>query len=296
MSALRTSIDWRGVLWNYIQLTVGAALLIITFNLFIAPTALAPGGVSGLTVIINHFTGWPNGLTMLFLNIPSVVLGFFYLGRFQFLVRTLYVVLLYNIAVDWLSPMFPAGGISGDLMLNALYGGVLGGLGTGLVYRGRGTAAGSGIISRVLQLKTGIPINQFYIMIDGGIIAALGLTFGWEKALYALVMLFVWGVATDYVLEGPSVIRTAFIVTDKPQEVAGGILSRLRIGLTAWPGQGMFTEVDHVVLFCTISRPDVNTLKEIVTELDPEAFIVIGQGHRAMGGKVKHDLLKRSAV
>jgi len=180
-------------------------------------------------------------------------------------------------------------------MLNALYGGVLGGLGTGLVYRGRGTAAGSGIISRVLQLKTGVPINQFYIMIDGSIIVFLGLTFGWEKALYALVMLFVWGVATDYVLEGPSVIRTAFIVTDKPQEVANGILLRLRIGLTAWPGQGMFTEADHVVLFCTISRPDVNTLKEIVTEIDPYAFLVIGQGHRAMGGKVKLNSLKTSS-
>jgi len=284
--------NWRSVLWNYTQLTLGAGLLIVTFNLFVAPTALAPGGVSGVAVIINHFTGWANGLTMLFLNIPSIMLGFFYLGRFRFLVRTLYVVLLYNVGVDLLSPLFPAGGITNDLMLNALYGGVLGGLGTGLVYRGRGTAAGSGIISRVLQLKTGMPISQFYIVIDGSIIAVLGLTFGWEKALYALIMLFVWGVATDYVLEGPSVIRTAFIVTDQPQAVANGILMRLKIGLTAWPGQGMFTETDHVVLFCTINRPDVNTLKEVVTEVDPYAFLVIGQGHWAMGGKVKLNSLQ----
>jgi len=84
MEKLRTSIDWRGVMWNYAQLTAGAMLLIITFNLFIAPASMAPGGVSGLAVIINHLAGWPNGLTMLFLNIPSIMLGFSIWAGFDF--------------------------------------------------------------------------------------------------------------------------------------------------------------------------------------------------------------------
>jgi uncharacterized membrane-anchored protein YitT (DUF2179 family) len=118
----------------------------------------------------------------------------------------------------------------------------------------------------------------------------LGLVFGWDNALYALIMLFVWGLATDYVLEGPSVVRTAFIVTDAPQKVAPILLNRLGVGVTAWAGQGMFTAREHTVLFCTISRPDVIGLRAIVAEVDPQAFVVIGQGHQASGGVLRQVL------
>jgi uncharacterized membrane-anchored protein YitT (DUF2179 family) len=286
--AFVSDIDLRYSLYTYLLLTAGALILAINFDIFLAPAKVAPGGVSGLTIIINKFTGWPRGLTMLVLNSPLVILGFYHLGRFRFLVRTLYVVLVYSLGVDFLARWLPPEGITNDLLLNALYGGVLGGLGYGLVFRGQGTSAGTGILARVLQLKTGIPVSQIYIFTDGGVILALGLVFGWENALYALLMLFVWGLATDYVLEGPSVVRTAFIVTDSPQQVACMLLNRLRVGVTAWPGRGMFTETEHTVLFCTVSRPDVEGLRSAVTEADPDAFVVVGQAHQARGGVLRH--------
>jgi len=116
----------------------------------------------------------------------------------------------------------------------------------------------------------------------------VGLVFGWERALYSLLTLFVWGLVIDYVMEGPSVIRTAFIVTDKAEEVTHLLFSRLGIGVTSWPGRGMFTEAEHAVLFCTLNRPDVRVLKAVVVEADPQAFVVIGQGHQARGGVVRH--------
>jgi len=286
--AFVSDIDLRYSLYTYLLLTAGALILAINFDIFLAPAKVAPGGVSGLSIIINRFTGWPQGLTMLVLNIPLVILGFYHLGRFRFLVRTLYVVLIYSLGVDFLVRWLPPAGITNDLLLNALYGGVLGGLGYGLIFRGRGTSAGTGILGRVLQLKTGIPVSQIYIFTDGGVILALGLVFGWENALYALLMLFVWGLATDYVLEGPSVVRTAFIVTDSPQQVARLLLNRLRVGVTAWPGRGMFTETEHTVLFCTVSRPDVEGLRSAVAEADPDAFVVVGQAHQARGGVLGH--------
>jgi uncharacterized membrane-anchored protein YitT (DUF2179 family) len=285
--ALIAEFDWRTTLQNYLLLTIGALLLAVTFDIFLAPSKIAPGGVSGTTLIIHRFTGWPKGLTMLILNIPMLVLGFYHLGRFRFLTRTLYVVLLYNLGVDVLANWLPPAGITDDLLLNTLYGGVVGGIGTGLVYWGRGTSAGSGIISRVLQLRTGIPISQMYLLIDGGVILTQGLVFGWERALYALIMLFVWGLVADYVLEGPSVVRTAFIVTDAPEEVADALLNRLGVGVTAWLGRGMFTERERTVLFCTVSRPDVQGLRAVVTEVDPHAFVVIGHGHQASGGVLR---------
>lgn len=270
--------------YDYALTTAGGLLLAVNLNLFLAPAKIAPGGVSGSAIIINEFTGWPIGLTMLVLNVPMIVLGFLYLGRFAFLARTLYAVLVYNLGVDLLAPWLPAAGITDDMLLNALYGGIVAGLGTGLVYRSGGTTAGTGTLSRVIQMKTGIPISQVYFLTDGGVILIAGLVFGWEAALYAMITLFVWGLAADYVLEGPSVVRMAFIVTDEPGAVAHALLDRLHLGVTTWPVEGAFTEHQHTILFCTVGRPRERALRAVVTEVDPHAFVVTGHGHQATGG------------
>jgi uncharacterized membrane-anchored protein YitT (DUF2179 family) len=274
----------RSSLGDYALVTVGALVLAVNINIFLAPNNLAPGGVSGTAIIINKFTGWPLGLTMLVLNVPLLVLGFRTLGGFRFLTRTLYAVLVYNLSTDLLAGWLPTRGLTDDLILNALFGGVLAGLATGLVYRGRGTTAGTGILGRVLQIQTGIPVSQIYLLVDGSVVFVAGLVFGWEKALYALITLFVWGLATDYVLEGPSVVRTVFIVTDKPEALGRAILERLHLGVTAWPAQGMFTNAQHTILFCSLSRPQEPDLRRVVNEVDPDAFLVTGHGHQASGG------------
>jgi uncharacterized membrane-anchored protein YitT (DUF2179 family) len=265
-------------------LTAGALLAAVNVHLFLAPSNIAPGGVTGIAIIVNELTGWPIGLTMLVLNIPLIALGFRHLGRFRFLVSTLYTVLLYNLGVDLLAHWFPATALTDDVLLNALYGGVVGGIATGLIYRGGGTSAGTGILGRVLQMRTGIPISQIYLITDGAVVLAAGLVFGWEAGLYALITLFVWGLAADFVLEGPSVVRMAFIVTDRPQEVADAVFRELRLGVTAWPAEGMFTETEHAVLFCTVSRPYERSLRQVVAGADPKAFLVTGHGHQASGG------------
>jgi uncharacterized membrane-anchored protein YitT (DUF2179 family) len=284
MRRLISTVDWRAGLPDYAMLTAGAALMAVNLNLFLAPAEIAPGGVTGAAILINHFTGWPIGLTMLVLNVPLIVLGFVYLGRFRFLTRTLYAVLVYNLGADLVAHWLPPGGITQDVLLNALFGGVVAGIGTGLVYRGGGTTAGTGTLSRVLQVRTGIPISQLYLLVDGGIILLAGLVFGWDKGLYAFIALFVWGLAADYVQEGPSVVRMAFIVTDSPKQVAQAILNELRLGVTAWPAQGMFTEKQHTILYCTLSRPQERVFRTVVTRADPGAFIVTGHGHQASGG------------
>ena len=221
-------INWRETMRNYVFLTVGALMMIVNFNLLMTPGNIAPGGMGGLSLILNYYTGIPRGVGMLLMSTPLIALGFWQLGRFRFLVRTLYVTIIYTIGVDLTARFFPAQGIVDDLLLTALFGGVLGGIGYGLVVHGRGMVSGTGIISRVIQLRTGIPLSQLYVFIDGFVIIALGLTFGWERALYGLIMLFVWGLASDYVLEGPSVVRVVFIVTDLPEAVGAVLMERLR--------------------------------------------------------------------
>ena len=279
----RSHVDrqfWR----DLVLMTAGALLLIVNLHFFLIPSQIAPGGVSGSAIILNELTGWSVGLTMLALNIPLLILGFRSLGRFRFLSRTLYVVLIYNLGADLVARWFSVPNLSDDLLLNALFAGVVGGIGTGLVYRGGGTTAGSGILGRVLQMRTGMPVSQLYLLTDGSLILMAGLVFGWEKSLYALITVFIWGLATDFVLEGPSVVRIAFVVTDKPDAVAEALFRHLRLEVTTWSARGMFTEGQHAVLFCTVGRPHERTLRQVVVKTDPHAFFVVGHGHQAGGG------------
>ena len=280
------NLDLGKILTEYFLLTMGSVILAVNFDLFLAPFNIAPGGTSGAAIIIHKFTGWPKGLTMLVLTLPMLVIGFFFLGRFRFLVRAFYVTLVYSLGVDGLVMVLPAG-VTQDLLLNALYGGIVGGLGIGLIYRGGTSPAGTSVISRVIQMKTGIPNSQVYMLIDGGVILIAGLVFGWEIAMYAFVTLFTWGFVADYVLEGPSVVRTVFIVTDFAEEVSQVLMDRLGVGVTAWAGKGMFSKTEHTTLFSTVSRSDVNLLKAIVNDADPKAFVVIAQGHQAKGGVLR---------
>ena len=223
---------------------------------------------------------------MLFLTIPMLVLGFYHLGRYRFLIRASYVTVFYSVGIDVMAAFLPQG-VGDDLLLNALYGGILGGIGIGCIYRGGTSPAGTSVLSRVLNLKTGIPNSQAYIIIDGSIILIAGLVFGWEMALYAFVTLFMWGFVADYVLEGPSVVRTAFIVTDDPENVSQALSRRMGVGVTSWAGTGMFSKMEHTTLFCVIKRPDVRILSSIVNQVDPKSFVVIMQGHQAMRGKLR---------
>lgn len=283
-SEMRRPRRWRDEVLSIVLMTAGVAFMVLALTMFLSPAGIAPGGVSGIAVILDAALGWPIGLVILALNVPLLALGFRYLGRFQFLVRTAYVAGLYSLGAQIFTAWLQLTPVTDNPLLNALYGGVLGGIGSGLVYRGRSSVAGTGILARIVQLRTGMPVSQVFLLTDGAVILAAGIVLGWENALYSLLALFVWGLATDYVLEGPSVVRTAFIVTDHPDRVAQAIMAQLGIGVTAWGAEGMFTQAAHTVLFCTVSRPEVDTLRNAIGQADASAFLVIGHGHQATGG------------
>jgi uncharacterized membrane-anchored protein YitT (DUF2179 family) len=135
----------------------------------------------------------------------------------------------------------------------------------------------------MLQNRLGTSLNNTYLLTDTGVVALAGLVFGWEGALYAMVAIFVDGVAADYVLEGPSTIRTATIITSQPRAVADTIIQRLGRGVTGWEARGMYTGRERTVLFVTVMRPQINELRHLVLAVDPDAFIVVGHGHTAYG-------------
>jgi uncharacterized membrane-anchored protein YitT (DUF2179 family) len=267
---------------DYALILFGSLLQALAMDLFLVPGRLAAGGVSGAAQIINRYTGWPIGVMIVLANIPLFIFGWRGLGGRRFMVRTVVAVVVYAVLLDLLRQFLPPG-LTSDTVLNSLYGGVIGGVGMGLVLRGQGTTGGTDILARLLGQWRGIPLSQSYLITDALVVLVAGLAFGWTLALYALVSLYVSGLAAELAAEGSAVVRTATIISSKPEAVAAHILKELQRGVTTWPGVGMYSGQPRQILFCAVSRAEVGQLKAIVREVDPAAFVVIGQAHEALG-------------
>lgn len=278
---------------DYVLIAAAALLQALSLRLFFVPADLASGGVSGISQLINHFTGWPIGLMILIGNVPLFILGWRFLGGRQFALRTATAVLAYSTFTDLIlkTPLFAPGGagtalindLQGDIFLSSLYGAIVSGIGYGLVYRARGTSGGSDILARILNHWRGIPMTQSYLVVDTAVILGAGFVFGWKEALYAMIALYVSGLVAETTLEGGGTVRTAMIVTGEPNAVSQRVLDELLRGVTVLQGTGAFTGAERPVLYIVITRAEVVTLKAIVREVDPAAFMVIGHAHEALG-------------
>jgi uncharacterized membrane-anchored protein YitT (DUF2179 family) len=281
-------IALRRKLFRQVQLVVGSLMAALGFSLFQVPFNLAAGGVSGLGIIFNHYTGFPIGLTVLALNIPLVVLGYFQLGRWRFVFSTIVSVLCFSFGIDFFNAYLPSAvhrwPITDDLLLASIYAGVLFGIGMGIIQRAGGTVGGTSIPARIIYDRVGFPMSQSYLYTDGAIILLAGIVFRWEVALLAVLTLVLSGILSDYVLEGVSKVRTATIVTKKPEDVRLAVLYRLRRGVSLWPIEGGYTKTPRTMMFCTVLRSRVADLRQAILTVDPDAFIVVGVAQQVVGG------------
>lgn len=268
---------------DFLQLLVGGIIVAFGIAIFIAPHNIAPGGSSGMAIIIHRFVAIPIGILMLLFNVPAFFIGYRKLGGNSFLVRSLVGTLAYNLSVDLIGSFVPAGGVTNEMILNAVFGGIIGGIGIGLIYRAGGIAGAGGVINRLLRQKTSWPLSTTALMTNGLIVLAAGFVFGWEAAMYAVLSFFVSGAVADFVLEGPDVVKTALIITDHPHRIKDALGVELERGVTRWGVEGYDTHHSHTALFCTVTRPQVSTLKNIVAAVDNDAFVIISQGHEAIG-------------
>jgi uncharacterized membrane-anchored protein YitT (DUF2179 family) len=267
---------------DYALVLVGAFVQALAMRLFLVPSQLVSGGISGAAQIINYYLHWPIGVMIFIGNIPLFILGWQYLGGPRFALRTALAVIAFSFFTDFLVLFIPHGVVN-DLVLNSLYGGVVLGFGLGLVYRGKGTSGGTDILGRIINHRFGISVSQSYLLTDTVVILAAGFAFGWANALYALVATYVSGLAAEMILEGSSIYRTAMIITACPEKVAQEIMTSLERGVTILNGTGAYTGQLRQVLYCVITRAEVSRIKDIVKQADPRAFMVIGMAHEALG-------------
>jgi uncharacterized membrane-anchored protein YitT (DUF2179 family) len=268
---------------DYFIIILGVTIQAFAMRLFLVPAYLVSGGVSGAAQLINHLTNFPIGLMVLIGNIPLFILGWRYLGGLKFAMRTAVAILIFSFFTDFLVLFISPEGVTDDLVLNSIYGGLMYGIGLGMVYRGKGTSGGSDILGRILNHRFGISISTSYLITDSLVVILGGLVFDWERALYGLAVIYVSGLAAEIAFEGRAVYRTAMIITYDPEEVSKRIFTTLERGVTMLHGMGGYTHEERNVLYCVITQSEIPQLKEIVNEVDPRAFMVIGQAHEALG-------------
>ena len=265
-----------------LKITVGCALFGLGFNLFLEPHGLNAGGISGLSMVLVHFIGVGSiGTVTALLNLPLFAIGGMKIGK-AFFFESLLGMILLSVFIDVFA-LIPIP--ETEVLVGALYGGVICGLGLGMVFSAGGSTGGSDIIVRLLKLRyQNVPIGIINTVFDGAVAALTGIVFrDVNRALYSGVAIFVLGRVIDAVVYQFDYSKVAIIISKKYDEIARRIGEDLDRGATFLNGQGVYSGNDTKVILSAVKKQQISELKELVVAIDPDAFIIVQEAHQVLG-------------
>lgn len=263
----------------WLQIVVGSLVTACAVNLFLVPFKLADGGIVGLSVVLFYRFGLPVAPTVVALNLPIFLAGWRVLGL-SFIGRTFFGVLVLATFIQLTRQLAP---VTEDLLLATFYGGAVQGLGLGLVLRAGGSTGGTDTLARIVARRTALKVGQTILYFDLLVLAAAALTFGYERALYAAITLFLTSRVVDVILEGQYAARAVLIVSDRHDAIARRILTELDRGATLLHARGAYTGRERPVVYCVVSRDQVPKLRAVVHTEDPRAFMVMSDASEVLG-------------
>lgn len=267
-------------------ITVGSAMFALAFNMFLQPANINSGGVSGIGQLLSHITGFGSvALWSVILNVPLFLLGLRRIGR-NFFIGSLAGLLISSAFLE-LSLSLPA--VEVEPLLGAIFGGVFVGAGLGLVFLAGASTGGSDIAARLLRpVLPEIPIGRIMMVIDLIIVTLTGIVFGdVSNALYSAVSLYVCSAVIDAIIYGFDNSGMAIIISDHYEAIAAAIDKKLERGVTMLDGQGYYTRRDKKVLLSAVKKRQIAELKRLVTDIDPEAFVILADAHQVLGDGFK---------
>lgn len=272
----------RKMVWrDFLGITIGAVITAVSLNMFLIPNKVAAGGVSGLATVIHYLLNWPVGMIMLAFNIPLFIIGLKVMGA-RYGINTLFGAGILSVAIDVMAPFTPV--LTSDLLLNSLYGGVVGGIGMGIVFRSKGNTAGTALAAVILNKLLGYRVGQAMMAADFFVIVFAGFAFkSAELALYALISIFVTGQIVDLVQEGATTSKAFFVMSNKSKQVADAILTEMDRGVTVLQSKGGYTGELRETLLCVVSTSEVTQLKEVIHQIDAKAFVIVTSAHEVLG-------------
>ena len=282
MKKLRITKD---LLLQYALIVVGSLVFALGQLYFIKPLHIPMGGVSGLALVSNYLWNLPIGVVSIVLNIPLFFLGWRTMGR-EFFLKTAFGTVVSSIFVDALAGVVPA--FDGEMLIAALYGGLVMGAGFGLLFRAGGTSGGTDIIAKWLNRQRDIPIGTTNLSINVVVIVGSALIYGnIDSALYAMITSYVTSMIIDKMVYGMDAQKSAMIITSRPEAVSHAVMEELHRGCTGMDATGMYTGDKRTVLICAVRRHETGTLKKLILEQDEHAFMLISNISEVFGRNFK---------
>jgi len=297
----------RFPLLDYLFITIGAMIMAIGIGIFLVDAQVVPGGVSGLSMAFHYLSNKsiPVGAMMWLFNIPLYFWGIKALGK-RFGARTFYGFSANSFFIDFFRGDLPGLKIfqlqktdtildlqKNDFLFLILIGAVLLGIGLGIIFKFKGSTAGSDIVAAIFHKRFGIKPGQAIMMIDFFVISLAGVIIqvkhlsvdrpAMSLTLYAFFLLFISSKIVDIILDGFNYARAAYIISDKYNEISEAIIQQLSRGATALKARGLYKKIDRDVIMTVVTRKEIPELMEIIEEIDPDAFVIISDVHEVLG-------------
>lgn len=276
-------IDWKKekgqLIREYLVIILGTFLMAVSFKGFFLANDIAPGGVTGIATVVASFLPLGVGFISFLVNLPLFALGWKQVG-WRFAVRSFIAMVLLSLLID----VLPEKNLAGDMLLSAVFGGVLMGTGLGLIVRSGSTTGGTDLAASLIHhFVPFIPVALILFAIDGLVVAVAAMSFGLQAGLFALVTLFVSSKTMDAVIKGFNTAMQFLIISSKEKEIISRIHTELDRGCTSLQAQGTYSGMKTGALLCVVSRMEAARLKKILSEVDSQAFVTVCDVHEALG-------------
>lgn len=261
------------------SIAIGSIIAAFGVQGFIVPSGLGGGGAGGIALLLYYTLKLPVGLMTLIINIPLFVLGWREVNK-KFVFKTIWGLVIFSGSLDLLKGVQPIA--IDDIFLGALYGGVISGISSSIIFHFGGSLGGTDILSKVIQRKYGVPMGTSALAINSVIILISGVILGPKVALYTLVTMFVYGRVLDLIQSGVP-LKSVTIISDQSEALVDRIMVDLGRGATFLHGRGAYSCEPKDVIICVVSLPEIGRLKQAVREVDPLAFMIVQNAGEVLG-------------
>ncbi|KLI02470.1 membrane protein [Sporolactobacillus inulinus CASD] len=283
MKKQHNGLKFYQYVFRALLIAVGVVLEAISLEAFLVPNKIIDGGVVGISIMMGHIFSLPIGIFLVLINLPFFIIGYKQMGKTFTVTSACGVILL-----AFLTTLFtPIHRFTNDLLLAAVFGGIIMGIGVGLVIRNGGSSDGTEILAVLFNQKTPFSVGEVVLFLNIFILGSAGFVFGWNYAMYSLIAYFVAFKMIDITSEGLESSKAVWIISDLHEEIGDALNDRLGRGVTYLNGEGAYTGNDKNVIFTVISRLEEAKVKNIVDSIDKHAFLAISDIHDVKGGRFK---------
>ena len=269
------------IIKKYIFLFVGSLIAAVGLEIFLVPNNIIDGGIVGISIMASHLWKIPLGVFTFALNVPFLFIGYKQIGK-TFVISSLFSITLFSIFIMILHPV---AGLTNDILLATVFGGIILGAGVGLILRYGGSLDGTEIVAIIMNKGTMFSVGQIVMCFNIIIFSSAALILGWDRALYSMLAYFVAHKAIDIVMEGFDEAKAVMIISDNGDEIAEAITARLGRGVTFLEGRGGFSNDKKTILYSVVTRLEISKLRSIINDKDENAFVAINDVSDVMCGK-----------